>query len=201
MTASEALLPGEPVAVRSVPDPAEYQGFRRVIAFTARVIAAVSTAGMALAGAGIAVMLVYVCWYVLGRYFHFWAPPSASQVAGYLMAFCFFLGLAYVFRVGGFILMAPLKRIVPSRAVPWIESVLLLITLGYVGILAWFALDSVLEAIRFGTKTFGVVEIPLWIPQMAMPVGLTVWFLQVLSLLLERIFLGRPAPSGELAEA
>lgn len=200
MTAHDVRMPGDPIPEPPVIVPEAYRGFRRVIAIFARVVASLSTGAMVLAAGGIAVMLVYVCWYVLGRYFYFWAPPSASQIAGYLMAFCFFMGLAYVFRVGGFILMAPLKRFVPARAVPVLEAVLLVITLVYIGVLAWFALDSVMEAIRFGTRTFGVVEIPLWIPQMAMPAGLFLWFLQVFSLLLERIFLGRPAPSGEMVE-
>jgi C4-dicarboxylate transporter, DctQ subunit len=179
--------------------PAPRGGVARGTALVAKVIGWLSNAGAVLSGVAIAVMLVYIGWGALGRYFHFWGPPDAPDVGAYLMAACFFLGLGYVFRSGGFIVMAPLQRFISARSRPWIEALLLLVTAVFIALLAWYASIYVLGSFETGTQTAGTVVFPLWAVQVAMPIGLIIWFLQVVSLLLERLILGRPAPSGELA--
>lgn len=156
--------------------------------------------GLALSAVCLLIMLFWTTASVVGRYTGWFNILGAEQVAAYAMAGLFFFGLAYTFQAGGFVAVAPLKRRIPAGALPWLEAMHLVIAFVYVSVLAYYTWTTVLESKDFGVSTFGVIEWPLWIPQLVMPIGATFLALQIVSLLLERIFVGRSAPVAGVTE-
>lgn len=100
--------------------------------------------------------------------------PSYAQFTGYFLAASSFLALAYTLRVGGHIRVRLLIRGAPPALRRVIEvwcCALGGLTAGY---FTWWAGALTLESWRFGDMSFGMVPVPLWIPQSAMVLGLAV---------------------------
>jgi TRAP-type C4-dicarboxylate transport system permease small subunit len=157
----------------------------------------IANIGLVLSCACLLVMLVYTAIAVIGRYSEWWQVLGADEVGAYAMAGTFFFGLAYSFRVGAFIAVAPFKKRIPPRVLPFVEVVQLLIALVYTLLILKYAWESWKQNYDFDTTSVGVLAWPNWVPMAVMPTGLAVLALQLVSLILERIFLGRPAPSGD----
>jgi TRAP-type transport system small permease protein len=155
-------------------------------------------AGLVLAVLCLLLMLSYTTASVIGRYTGWWLLLGADELGAYAMAGVFFFGLAYAFRSGAFIAVAPFRRRIPARALPAVEVAQLTVSLIYTLLLLRYVWDDTHQAWAFGTTSVGVLAWPIWIPMAVMPIGCTVLALQIFSLILERIFLGRPAPSGEI---
>lgn len=123
---------------------------------------------------------------IVGRMFDV-LVPSADDFARLSMAASSFLGLAWALRRGAHIRVALLlERMAPPR-----RRVMELVCLGVGTALsayfAGYAIDMVIDGIRFPEYTIGLIPIPKWIPQIAMAVGasvLTVAFLDDLVVVL-----------------
>jgi TRAP-type C4-dicarboxylate transport system permease small subunit len=163
-------------------------------------VRALAWAGLVVSGAFLLIMLGYTATSVIGRYTGWWQIIGADEVGAYAMAGMFFFGLAHSFRVGAFIAVAPFRRRIPARALPTVEVAQLLVGLIYVLLILRYAWETWKQNYDFGTTSVGVLAWPTWVPMAVMPLGLAVLALQLVSLILERIFLGRPAPSGESHE-
>ena len=166
-----------------------------------KVMRAIGLVGLAISAVCLLIMLFWTTLSVVGRYTGWFTILGAEQVAAYAMAGMFFFGLSYTFESGGFVAVAPLKRRMPERVLPWLEALHLVIAFAFVAVLAYYTWETVLESKRFETETFGVLEWPLWLPQLVMPIGCAALALQILSLLVDRIVLGRPVPLTDVEEA
>jgi TRAP-type C4-dicarboxylate transport system permease small subunit len=171
---------------------------RSVVRGLAAAIHAVALAGLVLSGLCLVFMLLATSLNVIGRYTGWWTILGADEMGAYAMAATFFFGLAYTFRSGAFIAVRPFHKRIPSRFVPTVEVLQLAIALAYTLVLLWYVWKDTKFAYDLDVTTVGVHTWPLWIPQVVMPIGCAVLALQIVSLILERIFLGRPAPSSDL---
>ncbi len=111
---------------------------------------------------------------------------SYTDFAGYFFAASTFLSLAHTFRKKVHIRVT----IVMDRLSPIYRNWLELFSAG-VGILftiyfIWFMIDLVHQSLQFHDISYGMTPIPLWIPQLAMVLGLVIfavalidWFISV----------------------
>jgi TRAP-type C4-dicarboxylate transport system permease small subunit len=159
-------------------------------------VSVLALAGLVLAAGCLLVMLVYTTASVLGRYTGWWSLLGADELGAYAMAGVFFFGLAYAFRSGAFIAVSPFRKRIPPRLLPAVEVAQLSISLFYVLVILKYVWDDTYQAWDFNVTSVGVLAWPNWIPMAVMPIGCGVLSLQIFSLILERIFLGTPAPSG-----
>ena len=106
--------------------------------------------------------------------------PSADEFAGYSLAASSFLGLAYSFRSGSHIRVTLLTMRLSSKA----QLVMLLLVLAYavvmVAIWAYNSIGLVWESYTFKEMSTGIVKYPIWIPQMSMGIGVTLFCLAIL---------------------
>ncbi len=106
--------------------------------------------------------------------------PSADEFAGYSLAASSFLGLAYSFRSGSHIRVTLLTMRLSSKA----QRVMLLLVLAYavvmVAIWAYNSIGLVWESYTFKEMSTGIVKYPIWIPQMSMGIGVTLFCLAIL---------------------
>ena len=98
--------------------------------------------------------------------------PAAEEFAGFLMAGATFLALAWTLRSGGHIRVTLLIRTFSPRWRHAQEVVVLAIASALAIALAIFATALVIESREFGDVSAGHVAVPLWIPQLPLPLGL-----------------------------
>ena len=106
--------------------------------------------------------------------------PSADEFAGYSLAASSFLGLAYSFRSGSHIRVTLLTARLSSKA----QRVMLLLVLAYavvmIGIWAYNSIGLVWESYKFKEVSTGILKYPIWIPQLSMGIGVTLFCLAIL---------------------
>ncbi|MEZ5612230.1 MAG: TRAP transporter small permease [Rhodocyclaceae bacterium] len=105
---------------------------------------------------------------------------GTDDYAGYCMAACGFLALAYTFKHGEHIRVTLLLERVPAGLRRLLEWVSLAVASGVVALLGWYSLRLVLQSYEFGDVSQGVDATPLWIPQIAMAVGTAVLLIALL---------------------
>lgn len=106
--------------------------------------------------------------------------PSADDIAGLSMAASLFLGLAPTLRAGRHIrvnlLLSRLPRALRKRA----EVPICVLCSAFFAYFTAYTAQMTLESAEIGERTAGLLPIPLWIPQVAMSIGLLAMTLAML---------------------
>ncbi|WP_163557225.1 TRAP transporter small permease [Halomonas sp. NO4] len=97
--------------------------------------------------------------------------PGLAQISGYLLVGASFLGLAYTFVNGGHIRVTLLIGRLPAAIRVYFEVFCLSIAAALSLYLAWNLGWLLADSIAYGETSYGLVNIPLWIPQTAMLTG------------------------------
>lgn len=100
--------------------------------------------------------------------------PSAAEFTGFFLVAAAFLGLAYTLRAGGHIRVSLLIRRLGGRRRRWFEAWCLGSGTLLCGYFAWHAILLVRDSLAFGEMSYGIIAVPLWIPQTGMALGLVV---------------------------
>ncbi len=129
--------------------------------------------GAALLGALFIVIIgLLICAQVLGRQLGV-QVKGADEITAWSVVAAGFLPLAYTFRNGRHIRVTLLiERTGRFRKLT--EFIVLCIGLCLTGYLAYSSIDMVWDSIRFKDQTQGLINLPLWIPQISIPIGATV---------------------------
>jgi len=102
------------------------------------------------------------------------AIPSLAVLTGFFLVAATFLGLAYTFKAGTHIRVTLLLHRLPYGVRLWVESGCLLMALAMTGYFIYFAAMQAWDSYRFGEVSYGMLPIPLWIPQSVMVLGLVI---------------------------
>jgi len=100
--------------------------------------------------------------------------PSAAEFSGFFLAAASFLALAYTLRHDGHIRVSLLITRFTGKVRHGIEVWCLFFAAALAGFFSWHTVLLVLDSIKFGEVSFGMVPVPLWIPQSFMALGLIV---------------------------
>ena len=125
--------------------------------------------------------------------------PSAAEFSGFFLAAGSFLALAHTLRHGGHIRVNLIIRALPPRWRRMTEIFGLLTGAALSGFFAWHTALMVVDSWRFGEVSYGIVAVPLWIPQAAMLAGIVVLCVAFVDDLMA--VLGGKAPSYAAHEA
>lgn len=133
----------------------------------------------ALAAVGMVATLVMVAAGIVSRPLGIYLPGT-DDYAGYAMAACGFLALAYTFKHGEHIRVS----LVLERAGPRLRHVLECFALAsaaaVVAMLAWYSARLAWQSYVYEEVSQGVDATPLWIPQLSMAVGALVLLVAVI---------------------
>ena len=111
-----------------------------------------------------------------------WVP----EIVGYLMVVLIFLALGETMLAGGHIKIDLFISRIAKRLRDMLELLTLTLSTGVAGLFAWHGVTTVLRSYEYGRRgAFGALSTPLYIPQAAMPIGLSILTL-VLALLVCR---------------
>lgn len=131
----------------------------------------VETGAMVLSALSIVAITLIVCVEIFLREVFSISTLISAEFAGYLLATNVFLGLAWTFRDGGFIRVEILHGLLQGRVAALLNTVLALFALAVFSIYTWHLIGFVARSYHAGTMSVFITRTPLWIPQMAMPVG------------------------------
>lgn len=97
--------------------------------------------------------------------------PSLSTFGGFLFVAAATLALPATLRAGGHVRVSLLLNI----GGPWVQRgltvLVLLAALGLAGFAARYAGALAMDSWQFNTRSFGMIPVPLWIPQGVMTLG------------------------------
>ncbi|SEK20444.1 TRAP transporter small permease [Halomonas daqiaonensis] len=105
------------------------------------------------------------------------AIPGLAQISGFLLVGASFLGLAYTFIHGGHIRVTLLIGRLPAAPRAFVELFCLSVALVLSLYLGWYLYWLLADSIAFNESSYGLVNIPLWIPQSAMLTGVVLFCL------------------------
>ncbi len=135
--------------------------------------------GTAVMGAFFVVVIgLLICAQVVGRQIGVQVKGADDLIAWSVVA-AGFLPLAYTFRNGRHIRVT-LFIDKARRARRSMELTVLCIAQFFVAYLAYSSIDMVLDSIRFDDLSQGLINIPLWIPQISIPVGSAILTIAIL---------------------
>jgi TRAP-type C4-dicarboxylate transport system permease small subunit len=150
--------------------------------------------------AGVFMILIAIAvLYSIGGVYLGYVARSADDFAGYAMLASSFLALAYTFGKGEHIRVTLVLQRLKGRARRIGEIWCLLAATLLSGFFAWYCVKLVIDSYVFGDKSTGLIPVPLWIPQIAMAVGVVVLFIAVLEQLIVTAS-GGPLPHDASAE-
>ncbi len=144
----------------------------------------------ALALVGMVGMILYE---IILRYFFSSSTFMLQEMVGYGVATCTFLALGYTLEHRGLIRVnVLLTRVGPGwRRV--LEAVSAALTMGAIGMLIWFFWLRVTRHWTRGSVSSSIAEVPLWIPEGVLLLGLGIFWLQLFAYFLRQIT-GAPPP-------
>jgi len=129
------------------------------------------------------VFLVLVAAFILtgiaSRIFGFYIRGLA-EYSGYCMAASSFLALAYTFGENGHIRITLFLEKANQKIKRFLEIWCLSVATFFSGFLAFYFIKMLIISIEFGERSEGADEIYIWIPQVTVALGSTIFFICVM---------------------
>lgn len=117
---------------------------------------------------------------VISRYVMHSPLILSDEFGGYALVAVTFLGLAYCGRDNGHIRITfVVERLNPQTA-SWIRVFTLLLTLGFLAVAAWVSWKFIGDSFTRNMRSNSLLMVPLKWPQMAIPIGFSLFVLVVL---------------------
>lgn len=149
-----------------------------------------SLAGI-ISAAGLLIMTGIICFEVISRYF-FNSPTSWSiEIATYIFVAIAFLGLSVAQRSGSHVQVEILVGRLDGPRRTQVELAACWISLFFVGVAAWQMAKFNYREYVNGTRDWGLLATPQWIPELAVSLGLILFAVSILG----EIFRLRPPRS------
>jgi TRAP-type C4-dicarboxylate transport system permease small subunit len=142
-----------------------------------------------------AVMLAQAAMRELGTLFR-----GADDIVAWLCAAAAFLALGHTFRRGELVRVGVLIEQLPPRVRRKVAVTALAIALLFVGYMLYAVTRFVYESWKFKEVAQGLIQIPIWIPQMSFVLGAAVFFIAVLDEFVVLVRGGTPAYEAAEAE-
>jgi TRAP-type C4-dicarboxylate transport system permease small subunit len=137
----------------------------------------------AASGALAAVCLASICALMLAQSFGREAGilvRGADDIVSWLCAASAFLALGHTFRKGELVRVGLWLGMLGARA-RWLAELFALgLTALFVGYMLWAVTRFVYESWKFKEVAQGLIQLPIWIPQMSFVVGVVIFFVAVL---------------------
>ena len=118
---------------------------------------------------------------------------GSEDIATFSMVGLAFLGLPSVYRAGLHVRVETVITRLSARAQKWLNITSVAVGIAVCLVLIYFSAVLVSDSWRYGDTSYGLLPIPLWIPQLPIPVGLV---LLALALLDDLVRLMRDLPAS-----
>ena len=167
-----------------------------------RLIVGLANISMAVAAMAVLTMCLLVTGAVFMRYVFGFPVVWVPEIVGYLMVALAFLALGETMLAGGHIKIDLFVSRLPRRPRDILELFTLTLSVGVAGFFAWHGVNTMLRSLEYGRRdAFGALNLPLHIPQAALPVGLSVLTPVVVLLVCRKLHAILYGPGAEDAES
>ncbi|RVV97901.1 TRAP transporter small permease subunit [Mesobaculum littorinae] len=129
------------------------------------------------------------------------AIPSLAEIGGFLFLSAVFLGLAGTLAVGGHVRVTLMTRALPAGTARALSTLVAAAAAGLAAFAAWTSGVQMVDSWAFGAVSYGTVQVPLWLPQGAMTLGLALLCLALVDACVTLARGGTPAFDRAEAEA
>lgn len=123
---------------------------------------------------------------------------GADDIVGWLCAATAFLALGHTFRRGELVRVGLVIDVLPPRLRRTVGIAALAIALAFVSYMAYAVVRFVYESWQFKEVAQGLIQIPIWIPQMSFVVGVIIFLIAVLDEFI--VLVAGAKPAFEVAE-
>lgn len=106
--------------------------------------------------------------------------PSYADFTGFFLAASIFLALAYALREGGHIRVTLLLGRLPIPVQRRVETIVVAVALAMSAFASWYIILLVYESFEYGDRSSGMVSVPIWLPQLPVAFGLTIFTIALL---------------------
>lgn len=154
----------------------------QTVVFTISRVAAVFAA-LALVG-----MVGHILYEIVLRYFFSTSTFVLDEFVGYGVAASTFLALGYALEHGNLIRVNLLLRRTSGIGRRLLEATCAALTLWVISLFIWFFWIRVARHWTRGTTSSSIAEVPMWIPEGLVLVGLSVFWLQLLAFFLRQFW-------------
>lgn len=154
-----------------------------------------SRAGLVAAVLLIAMMVLITVEVILRKFFGT-STKIAHDFSAHLYVAIVFLGVAETLRSGKHLRVTVIMERFGRRFQSIIYKINVIIATTYILMLLWFSAEFAITSYQKGSMTGTIVEIPEFIPEMFIPIGLLFFTLQLVAHLI-REFRGRISERGE----
>ncbi len=148
-----------------------------------RILDRLYSAALALSATGFALIALLVLAQILGRLADRaarwigaappgFAIPSLAEIGAFLFVGAVCLGLAGTLAAGGHVRVTLLTRALPARAARWLGAAVAAAGAGLAAFATWSSGLQAWDSWAFGSVSYGMVRVPLWLPQGVMTLGL-----------------------------
>ena len=146
-----------------------------------RAIGAVSTLCGWIAAALIIVSIFVTCHMIFVRFVLGQSTIWQTEAVIYMMIATTTLGLAYVQKLRGHVNVDLIPVMLPYGVRRVLAYLVLILTMAVVATIAWYAAHTWYETFDRNWKSSTVWGVRLWIPWLAVPVGFTLYLLQLMA--------------------
>lgn len=119
--------------------------------------------------------------------------PSLAEIGGFLFVGAAFLALPATLRAAGHVRVTMLAQALPEAAARLVTVIVLAAGLALALFAAWHSGVQAQDSWAFSSVSFGMVRVPLWIPQGVMTLGLALFAVALADELVAAIRGGTPA--------
>lgn len=124
--------------------------------------------------------------------------PSLAEFGAFLFTGAVFLGLAGTLQAGSHVRVKLLIRSLPEAPARWLGAAVCLLAAGLAVFATWSSGLQVIDSLKFGSVSYGMIPIPLALPQGLMTAGLALF---AIALIDSAVTLARGGQAGfDLAE-
>ena len=141
-----------------------------------------------MAGGLTVLMGVVVCYAVVARYILNHPVGWSEEVSTYLMIWGAFLGAAYTMQADGHIGVDIICRKLSPRAQYWLNLAKHLVGMAFLLLLAVKGYQDCALSYQLNQVSISELAVPMYIPQMSLPIGAALLALQILERLIRQIF-------------
>jgi len=124
---------------------------------------------------------------IVARSFFNVSTMIADEYSGYFYLASIFLGLGYTFKEDGHIRINILTAKLSKKANRYIDIFTGSITLALTLFILYFSVKMVIESYKYDMVSETVSETPIYLTQLALPVGLFIFSLAVLAFIIKKI--------------
>lgn len=121
------------------------------------------------------------------------AIPSLAEIGGFVFVGAVFLGLADTLRAGGHIRVTLLTRVLPPALSRGLGVLVTAAAAGLCGFATHSSAAQAWDSWAFGSLSYGMVKVPLWLPQGVMTLGLALFTLALIEAVVVLARGGTPA--------